>query len=133
MGLTCVLFPVFLSLYCSSAWLSACKFYQWTGFSKTKRFRSQFCEWVPGLAVLLERPNRRKELASYCLSHALNTIWNNARLKYNLKSNDWVSVLSLAISIGVLLQHFEQQPNLIASHVFGIQEYPIVFQNKTHK
>jgi hypothetical protein len=50
---------------------------------------------VAGLAVLIERPSRRKELASYCLSHALNSYWTWAKRDLGLKSRNWVSVLLL--------------------------------------
>ena len=124
---------LFLSVYCSTAWLSACYFYRYVaprvGITQSSRVATLIPELLPGLAVLLERPSRRRELVTYCLSHALNSNWNWAQRAYGLRSRSWVSVLALAFSFGVLLQHFEQQPNAITFHFFGIHEYPIVIGN----
>ncbi len=119
---------MFLSLYCSSAWYAACQYYKWLPFGSSSRFKTLFVEWIPGIAVLVERPSRRRELASYCLSHALNAYWNWAKRGLGLQSRDWVSVLLLSLSFGILLQHFEEQPNAITSVCFGITEYPVTLR-----
>ena len=86
---------LFLSVYCSSAWYAACQYYRYLPLGPSTRFKTLFVEWIPGLAVLLERPSRRKELASYCLSHALNSYWTWAKRGFGFKSRSWVSVLLL--------------------------------------
>jgi hypothetical protein len=85
-------------------------------------------ELLPGLAVLIERPSRRKELANYCLSHALNSYWNWAKRKWNFEPNNYLAILILGFSFGTLAQHFELQPNAITSIFFGIREYPVVLK-----
>jgi hypothetical protein len=67
-----------------------------------------------------------QELASYCLSHVLNSYWNRAKRTYNVQPRNWISVLMLAFSFGILLQHFEEQPNAITSTLFGIAEFPVI-------
>lgn len=50
---------LFLSVYCSSAWFAACQYYK-LPFAHATWFNTLFVEWIPGLAVLIEKPSRRK-------------------------------------------------------------------------
>ncbi len=115
----------FPSLSCCQRFV-ACQYYKRLPFQHATWFRTLFIEWIPGLAVLLEKPSRRKELASYCLSHVLNSYWNRAKRTHKIQPRNWVSVSILALSFGILLQHFEEQPNAITSNMFGIAEYPVI-------
>lgn len=120
---------LFLSLYCSSAWLVACNMYRHVYTGGVGRWRTATFEWFAGLSVLIERPSRRRELASYCASHALNAYWNIIKREWHVQPRDSVAVLLLAFSFGTLLQHFEQQPNAITTYFFGINSYPISHYN----
>lgn len=112
---------VFLSTYCTSAWLGACIWLNYVKSGVTKK--NIYCVlWIPGLAILFERPGRRKELAAYCLTHAFNTIWNYFKQRYGVKSRDWVSTFLLTLSLTVIFQYHQELPKFMTRHLFGIAE-----------
>lgn len=73
---------------------------------------------LPGWAVLFERGSRRRELANYCLTHALYSYWNWLKRAQGVKPRSWVSILVLAASFSVLVQN----PNGLTSHVLAISK-----------
>lgn len=77
--------------------------------------------WVPGLAVVFERPGRRKELAAYCLTHALNSVWGALKQRKGVKPRDWFSVVAITLSLGVILQHHKELPKLV-TRLLGINK-----------
>jgi hypothetical protein len=53
---------LFLTTYCATAWLSACVAYQ-LFFNHVSRFTLFTHTWLAGLALLIEAPSRRADLA----------------------------------------------------------------------
>ncbi len=58
---------------------------------------------IPALALLVERQNRQSELAFFCLSHGLNSLYNRARLAGLLCPNNVVGALLLMVSTGRIM------------------------------
>ena len=66
---------LFLSVYCTLGWAQTVinPIYNWSSRGVTRRTLI-LTEWVAGLATLLERVERRGELAIYCATFALHSI-----------------------------------------------------------
>jgi len=110
---------LFLSLYCTSAWTSLCSF-QRIRKEPISRLQILSHAWMAGLAVIFESTSRRSELAAYCLTYALESIYNHFRDKgYSLLSPS-VNALVLAISAGVLLHHHDHQPKAAMHWLFKL-------------
>ena len=75
--------------------------------------------WISGLWTLIERPERRPELAHYCLAHAINSIYirlRNAGMFKNVPVGFAYILLSIASGI---LTHFHLQHAPFVRMVFG--------------
>lgn len=68
---------LFLSTYCSMAWVSSC-LYDYINPSKISIFKFYSHVWTVGLASIIEKPKRRTDLATYCLSYALDHLYNKS-------------------------------------------------------
>eukprot|EP01124_Arcella_intermedia_P020459 TRINITY_DN27936_c0_g1_i1.p1 TRINITY_DN27936_c0_g1~~TRINITY_DN27936_c0_g1_i1.p1 ORF type:complete len:378 (-),score=57.97 TRINITY_DN27936_c0_g1_i1:86-1219(-) len=118
---------VFLSSYCSLAWLSMCywhrlrKYIPWQ-FERSPVTRGQLFlhTSVTGLALLVESKSRRPELAAYCLTYALETLLLNLKKKGIYKPSPSLNALILAISAGVLVHHHEHQPKAVVHWLFKL-------------
>jgi len=119
---------MFLSLYCSTAWLSlcgACKLRQ----SPLSRFQIFLHGWVPGLAVILETPSRRAELAAYCLTYALESVYIYFKRRGYVLMSPSLNSLLLAVSAGVLVHYHDHQPKAAMHWLFKlgsgiVREFP---------
>ena len=58
---------------------------------------------IPTVSLLVERPNRQAELAFFCLSHAVNSVYNHFRLAGVLKPNNVVGTLLLMAATGRIM------------------------------
>lgn len=70
---SCARSAMFLSLYCGNAWLVQCMLRHWNIYNG-------FTTWLlggffPGLMVLLETKSRRLELALYCMSPTIQSLY----------------------------------------------------------
>jgi len=110
---------LFLSLYCTSAWVSLCCF-QRIRKEPMSRVQIYTHAWVAGLAVILESTSRRSELAAYCLTYALESIYNHFKEKKGLIMSPSLNALVLAISAGVLLHHHDHQPKAVMHWLFKL-------------
>jgi hypothetical protein len=115
---------VFLSSYCTLAWFVSCLWFKVDGGVTRKRLLAFL--WIPGFAVLFEPPSRRTELAAYCLTHALNSIWNHLKRKHKVTPSPLLAKLLLALTIGTLLHHNDQQPHFITKYLFGIRHLSVL-------
>jgi len=76
--------------------------------------------WVAGLAVLIETKSRRAELAAYCLTYALESIF------IYFQRRGWVTVmpslnaLFLSVAAGLLLHHHDHQPKAAIHWLFKL-------------
>jgi len=110
---------LFLSCYCTFAWASMCAARR----LRTKPItRAQVFShgWVAGLAVLFESKSRRPELAAYCLTYALETIYIHLKKKGYPIFSPSVNTLILAVSAGVLLHHHDHQPKAAIHWLFKL-------------
>jgi len=108
----------FLSSYCTVAWASACVFFRiWPGVNRHKLF---MCCWVPGFALLLERKGRQKELASYCLTQSLVSLYNYFQKKGVVKPVDWMANVLLVLGFSVVMHKHQEQPSFVTRGLFGL-------------
>eukprot|EP01129_Flabellula_baltica_P014161 TRINITY_DN6725_c0_g1_i1.p1 TRINITY_DN6725_c0_g1~~TRINITY_DN6725_c0_g1_i1.p1 ORF type:complete len:385 (+),score=58.20 TRINITY_DN6725_c0_g1_i1:50-1204(+) len=111
---------VFLSTYCTLAWVSSCAFYRY--FQPVQRLYLFLHTWIAGLALLIERPSRRKELAAYCLTYAIESVYRQLMAKGLVKVFPSLNTLILSICAGVVMHHHEQQPAMLMKWLFKIGE-----------
>lgn len=117
----------FLSAYCTIAWFSACLYYSW--FPGVTREALCVHTWTAGLALLLERPSRRPELAAYCLTQALNSVYNYAKHRNWVKPRQSATIFAIIISVGLIVfQH--RNSKLLMQLLFG--RYPTQIVVKDH-
>jgi len=108
----------FLSAYCMLAWFSACLMFRVSpGVTRTKLL---LCTSVSGLATLFEREGRQKELAAYCLTHALDSIYGHLKKRQLVVPKDWVSSMAVVAAFATIMQHHHHQPEFITRMLFGI-------------
>ncbi|KAL6058735.1 transmembrane protein 135-like [Balamuthia mandrillaris] len=109
----------FLAAYCCLAYISGCLFYR---FYPGKMGRTSFLLhlWVAGLATLIERPSRRPELAAYCLTFALESLYRYMLERYRLPVPRSLSLLAICLSAAVMLHHHTKQPAVAMNWLFGI-------------
>lgn len=105
---------LFLSLYCSSAWLTACLAYKYV-YSHVSRATLASHTWFAGVPVLLEAPSRQLELASYCAVYAVDITWRqlNAIFGRSTARPDLV-VGALIFSAAVLMHNHRQHGQFIS-------------------
>lgn len=109
----------FLASYCTLAWISSCFWFNLVRPGVTRANLFSFL-WIPGFALLLEYPNRRIELSAYCLTHALNTLWNHWKQRKGFVPRDWVSTLLITFSMAIIFQFHYNQPHFITKILFGL-------------
>eukprot|EP01096_Ripella_sp_DP13-Kostka_P015022 TRINITY_DN6911_c0_g1_i1.p1 TRINITY_DN6911_c0_g1~~TRINITY_DN6911_c0_g1_i1.p1 ORF type:complete len:399 (-),score=141.35 TRINITY_DN6911_c0_g1_i1:77-1273(-) len=97
---------VFLSLYCTLAWASIC-FSNWIAPNAIHTRASMYSHlWIAGLSTLVERSSRRTELAIYCATYALDSLYNRLGNLKVLKKHDPILGSTLLIfSVSVLLYY----------------------------
>jgi len=110
---------VFLSSYCTLAWASLCMANKLR--SKGMKLNNIFHHgWISGLAVLLEPKGRRGELAAYCLTYALETVFIYLQRRGYVNVSPSVNSLMLAVAAGILVHHHEQQPKAMIHWLFKL-------------
>lgn len=113
---------VFLTLYtCWQYW----SVMLWTSTVSPTVTRAQHTSfaWVSGLVTLLERKERRPELATYTMAHALNALYQRAKKEGHFTHTPKpISYLVLVISSGVLT-HFHRQHASFVRTIFGFEEH----------
>jgi hypothetical protein len=115
---------VFLSAYCTFAWLSwpvVCLMGR-TYYNGATRVGLRRHVWMAGLATLFERKERRPELASYCATYAIDTIWRRLEIRYPYICGliqPFLSAILLIASCSIMLHHYNKQPALVTKWVLG--------------
>lgn len=129
---------LFLSAYCTTAWMSLCGWNQIRVKSKSEtpenlltpisakldmpqtRLQYLLHGWIAGLSLAIERPGRAVELASYCATYAAESIFRFC------ENRGWVSVspalnsLILAFSTAFAVHYYEQQPKMLIKWLFKL-------------
>jgi hypothetical protein len=121
----------FVSLYVTLAYVATCSFFRL--FPGVSRSHLLLCGWLPGLAVLLEHPARQKELAAYCLTQALDITYHFLCRKGMMVPSNVMGVLLLVGALGTIMQNHNQQPKMIMSQLFGIEEKVLISSKKSEK
>lgn len=83
------------------------------------RWQVQLWGWISGLSVLLERPNRQAELAFFCSSHAINSLYNHAVRVGLVRPNQVVGVALLCVATGQIMKHNAERPGRTMHLLFG--------------
>ena len=76
--------------------------------------------WTGGLATLIERPSRRPELAAYCLTFALESVYRYFIQRGALRYNENWLVLIICGAAAVMMHHQKQQPSFVMNWLFGL-------------
>lgn len=109
----------FLAVYCLFGHLGGCLFYRiWKG--EITRWTLYAHTWTSGLATLIERPNRRVELAAYCCTFALDSVYRYFRVNGRLKQRKWLGVLGIMLSMAAMMHYHDQQPRVVVKWLFGV-------------
>jgi len=113
----------FLSLYCTLAWSSGCLFHRIIPVS-VSRFSLFSHAWVAGLATLLERENRRSELAVYCMTYAVDSVAKTCTDSDIIPKIPYITHIIFSIALGLLVRHRKQQPWIFSHFMLG-DEHPL--------
>lgn len=113
---------LFLSLYCSSAWLTACLAYKHV-FNHVSRSTLACHTWTAGLPVLLEAPSRQLELASYCAVYAVDITWRQLNeLAGRSSARPDLVIAALIVSAGVLMHNHSQHGQFISGWLLQLDD-----------
>lgn len=124
---------VFLSTYCALAWTSFAiwpfkRMYDRNNVPVTAN-TMKYHAWIAGLATLVERKDRRAELAAYCATYAIDSLWRRYTVRYPVLGpfwSDWIPKITLVMSCAVLLHYHNKQPNLVAKWLLGFSTEDIL-------
>lgn len=106
---------LFLSVYSTGIYLGTF-WYTSTINPHMKRAEMMVVTSVAGLSSLIERQERRPELATYCLTHGLNAMWNIAiNNKVLPERNRRLGIITMVISTAILMMNHEQQSKFVRS------------------
>jgi hypothetical protein len=109
---------IFLTGYTLSQYYLTMLFTSTLSPTMSRNQMATFC-WLGGLFTLVERPERRPELAHYCLAHALNSIFIGMRDAGVFKRvHVGFAYLLLSLASGILT-HFHKQHAPFVRMVFG--------------
>jgi len=110
----------FLSAYCTLGWASACVYYKIKPEISRKSLAMH--TWISGLAVLLERPGRRSELAIYCLTYAMDSLYRWYKETYKESGFQLPTRLLLVLSGSILFHHHLNQPSFVMKWLLQLKD-----------
>lgn len=117
---------LFLSVYCTIAWTSVVFMpilFKYSTKRGATRVSLRRHVWASGLATLLERKERRPELAAYCATYALDSVWHRMEQTHPFLTGvrPILAALLLISSCSILLHHYNKQPALVTKWVLGFE------------
>eukprot|EP01127_Copromyxa_protea_P023255 TRINITY_DN8662_c0_g1_i1.p1 TRINITY_DN8662_c0_g1~~TRINITY_DN8662_c0_g1_i1.p1 ORF type:complete len:368 (+),score=19.79 TRINITY_DN8662_c0_g1_i1:32-1135(+) len=110
---------VFLAGYCSMAWYSACTVHRVLPIG-VSRLSLMLHTWVAGLFILCERPRRQVELAMYCSTYALDSVYKFIRTTELGKTFSLPRRLIMLCSLSILSHYHMHQPHFVTRWLCGI-------------
>jgi len=111
---------VFLAGYCSAAWYSACLVHRILPKVGVSRLSLMLHTWIAGLFVMLERPGRQVELALYCSTYALDSVYKFFKTTELGKTFRLPLRLIIVLSMSALAHCYYNQPSFIICWLCGI-------------
>ena len=102
---------LFLSAYCSLAWLSCCTVHHLPSKRRVTRRSVLLCTAPAGLAALIEKPSRRTELALFCAGHACHSLARIAVLWGVAQPLPHADLLLLTLSSGCIMDAYTHAPH----------------------
>lgn len=113
---------VFLTGYTVTQYLGVMWFTSTVSPTITRLQHASFA-WLSGLWLLLERKERRPELALYCVAQALNSLYLQSKKKGLVTHTPrWLKYLLLVVASGTLAAFNDQHPKFVSS-AFGFEQY----------
>jgi len=109
----------FLAAYCTLAWGSGCLFHRIFPNTFVSRKSLFFHTFVSGLATLIERRNRRNELAAYCATYALDSIMKSITASDTIPEIPYFTPFIFCIALAILVKHRKQQPWIFSHFMLG--------------
>lgn len=131
----------FLAVYCTMAWTS---FSVWP-FSRIYSVdpansymlgrNLAWHGWMSGLATLIERKERRPELAAYCASYALDGMWTGTTLRLGVPERLKTVIMSLLLisSCAALIHYHSKQPAVVTKWLLGFSTEDILPKRRSSK
>lgn len=116
-----------LNIARSSMFLSTCAFFSWCIVCVLSKFQLPLTRttiastlWISGLSALFERESRRKELATYSLTYAIESLYQRALSRNLLITHPLINWFFISMCCGVLLHNHHQQPSYVMRWFFKI-------------
>ncbi|XP_057872715.2 uncharacterized protein LOC131078901 isoform X2 [Cryptomeria japonica] len=115
---------LFLSAYCSSAWVCTCLVFN---IIKTCNLPVVAAGTFPtGLALLIEKKSRRMEIALYCFARALESFFTtiaDAGLLPHAKKLKRVDVIIFSLSTAVIMHCYAQERDVFRSKYLNVLDW----------
>jgi len=108
----------FLSGYCTLSWIGACMSTKLLG--PPTRAKLMAFVWLGGFSTILETQGRQKELAAYCLTHTLDSLYLALKNRNVIKPNNFLSSIALMSAFATIMNFHIHQPEFITKFLFGI-------------
>ena len=112
----------FLTGWVGTMWWAVMLHSRWlvarTGRGRVERRHTMLWAWLGGLYVLIEKPGRQAELATYCSAHALNSLLN----RYSRGRHSVAGTLMLMAACAMLLHSWTKEPNFVKKLLFGQEQ-----------
>jgi hypothetical protein len=83
------------------------------------RWQVHLWTWASGFSVLLERTNRQAELAFFCASHAVNSLYNHAKRRGIVRPNFALGMILGMFATGLIMKHNAERPGRTMHLLFG--------------
>lgn len=115
---------LFLSVYCSSAWIWTCLLFQTLRWCDITTLAVG--AFPAGLALLIEKKTRRMEIALYCFARALESFFTtiaDAGLLPHAKKLKRVDVVVFSLSTAVIMHCYAQERDVFRSKYLNVLDW----------
>ena len=112
---------LFMAVYCSFCWSSICVTYSklLTDQNSKLTAKSLYLRgWTAGLALLIEKESKRGELAKYCITYALDTLYRHYVIRGIIQPNKNIHQFISCICWFIMLWNFKKQPKYLTDFLF---------------
>lgn len=115
---------LFLSVYCTSAWIWTCLLFQIVRSCDIPTLAAG--AFPAGLALLIEKKSRRMEIAQYCFARALESFFTaivDAGLLPHAKKLKRVDVVVFSLSTAVIMHCYAQERDVFRSKYLNVLDW----------
>lgn len=115
---------LFLSIYCTSAWIWTCLLFQIIRSCDIPTLAAG--AFPAGLALLIEKKSRRMEIAQYCFARALESFFTaivDAGMLPHAKKLKRVDVVVFSLSTAVIMHCYAQERDVFRSKYLNVLDW----------